>query len=158
MVSASATFTSALRCIQLRKALPSLLIIHTARNATTSAAATSVHAMKSWQNGLPRFLPAQYCARKETHSQSLESCAISLPRSTVGPARPASLANFSQNFGGAGDLAHAAALVVAHRLDELLLGVHHERAVARDRLANRNAREKQQPAPGRGAPKAHRIA
>ncbi len=46
--------------------------------------ATSAHAMKSWQNGLPRFLPAQYCARKENHSQSFESCAISLPRSTVG--------------------------------------------------------------------------
>src|SRR6266704_3004734 len=158
MVSASATFASILRCIQLRRALPSLPNIHRARSTTTSAAATSAHAMKSWQNGLLMFLPAQYCARKETHSQSLESCAISLPRSTVGPARPASLANFSQNFGGAGDLAHAAALVVAHRLDELLLGVHHERAVARDRLGDGNAREKQQPAPGRGAPKANSVA
>src|SRR6266545_3419914 len=151
MVSASATFASILRSIQLRKALPSLPNIHRARSATTSAAATSAHAMKSWQNGLLRFLPAQYCARKENHSQSLESCAISLPRSTVGPQR-------SQDFGGAGDLAHAAALVVAHRLDELCLSVHHERAVARDRLADRHAREKQQPAPARGAAKAHRVA
>ena len=85
MVSASATFAIALRCIQLPKALPSLLITHTARNATTSAAATSAHAMKSWQNGLLMFLLAQYCARKENHSQSFESCAISLPRSTVRP-------------------------------------------------------------------------
>src|SRR6266704_2004543 len=64
----------------------------------------------------------------------------------------------SADFGGAGDLAHAAALVVAHGLRDLLLRVHHERTVAGDRLRDRNAGEKQQPACARSAAKAHRVA
>src|SRR6266704_1114823 len=58
----------------------------------------------------------------------------------------------SPDFGGARDLAHAAALVVAHGLRDLLLRVHHERAVAGDRLSDRNTGEQQQTAPP-GAPR-----
>src|SRR3954464_13311813 len=57
---------------------------------------------------------------------------------------------------GAGDLAHAAALEVADRLDQLRLAVHHEGAVVRDPLAQRLAREQQQPRVA--APQAHRVA
>src|SRR5437660_1960238 len=50
----------------------------------------------------------------------------------------------SADLRGAGDLAHAARLVVAHGGHDLLLAVHHERTVARDRFAMRHTGEKQQ--------------
>ena len=42
-----------------------------------------------------------------------------------------------------GDGAHAAGVEVVDRLDDLLAGVHHERAVVRDRLADRKPAEQQ---------------
>src|SRR5882672_10015053 len=57
----------------------------------------------------------------------------------------ASSSTASDDFGCPRDLAHLAALVVAHGLDDLLLCVHHERAVARHRLRDRHAGEEQQP-------------
>src|SRR6266571_7956385 len=185
MVLASATLASILRCFQLSWAFAILPSIHHATMARTSAAATSAHHMKSSQMGLSMFLPAQYCVTNESHSQSLESWPMSLSKFTVrssqvehrtaigkpsaaGPNYRPPL-NFhvspfvasrraSEYFGGAGDLAHAAALIVAHGLHDLLLGVHHERAIAGDRLSDRNAGEKQQPACARHAAKAHRVA
>src|SRR6266849_7527772 len=154
MVLASATLASVLRCFQLSWAFAILPSIHHATMARTSAAATSAHHMKSSQMGLPMFLPAQYWVTNESHSQSLESWPMSLSRFTVRLSQPAP----SPDFGGAGDLAHAAALVVAHGLRDLLLGVHHEWAIAGDRFSDRDAGEQQQPACARSAAKAHSVA
>ena len=41
------------------------------------------------------------------------------------------------------DRAHAAGVEVVDRLDDLLAGVHHERSVVRDRLADREPAEQQ---------------
>src|SRR4051812_26668653 len=60
------------------------------------------------------------------------------------------------DLGGAGDLAHLAALEILDRLDELGPRVHHERTIARDGLLERNAAEEQQPALAAGEP--HRVA
>lgn len=46
-------------------------------------------------------------------------------------------------LGGAGDLAHASSLVVAHGLHELLLSVHDERPVVSDRLDDRHSGQEQ---------------
>src|SRR6267143_3759596 len=154
MVLASATLASILRCFQLSWAFAILPSIHHATTTTTSAEAPSAHHMKSSQTGLSMFLPAQYCATNESHSQSLESWPMSLSKFTARLSQP----DPSPDFGGAGDLAHAAALVVAHGLHDLLLGVHHERAIAGDRLSDRNAAEKQQPACARRAAKARSVA
>src|SRR5207247_7625746 len=110
--------------------------------------------MKSSQSGLSMFLPAQYRVTNESHSQSFESWPMNLSKFTVRLFPPAP----SANFGGARDLAHAAALVAAHGLCDLLVCVHHERTVAGDGLSDRNAREKQQPARARRAAKAHGVA
>src|SRR6266852_2665307 len=106
MVLASATLASILRCFQLSWAFAILPSIHHATTARTSAAATSAHHMKSSQMGLSMFLPAQYCVTNESHSQSFESWPMSLSKFTAfcRSQRP------SADFGGAGDLAHAAAL------------------------------------------------
>src|SRR5256885_9720559 len=109
--------------------------------------------MKSSQIGLPTFLPAQYCVTNETHSQSFESWPMSLSKFTARSSRLAPSADFRR----ARDLAHAAALVVAHGLHDLLLRVHHERAVAVDGLGDRYACEQQQPASARSTAKAHNI-
>src|SRR5882762_791370 len=154
MVLASATLASILRCFQLSCAFAILPSIHHATMARTSAAATSAHHMKSSQMGLSMFLPAQYCVTNESHPQSLESGPMSLSRFTARFSQPAP----SPDFGGAGDLAHAAALVVAHGLRDLLLRVHHERTVAGDGLGDRDAGEQEQTASGRGAAKAHSVA
>src|SRR5712691_11366999 len=154
MVLASATLASVLRCFQLSWAFAILPRLHHATMAKTSAAATSAHHMKSSQMGLPTFLPAQYWVTNESHSQSFESWPMSLSKFTMRLSPPAP----SPDFGSAGDLAHAAALVVAHGLHDLLLSVHHERAIAGDRLCDRDAGEKQQPACARRAAKAHSVA
>src|SRR2546426_27470 len=154
MVLSSATFASILRCFQLSWTFAILPNIHHATITTTSAAAASAHHMKSSQSGLSTFLPAQYRVTNESHSQSFESWPMNLSKFTVRLFPPAP----SANFGGARDLAHAAALVVAHGLCDLLLCVHHERTVAGDGLSDRNAREKQQPARARRAAKAHGLA
>src|SRR6266849_827798 len=153
MVLASATLASVLRCFQLSWAFAILPSIHHATMARTSAAATSAHHMKSSQMGLPMFLPAQYWVTNESHSQSFESWPMSLSKFTVRLSQPAP----SPDFGGAGDLAHAAALVVAHGLRALLLAVHHERTVAGDGFGDRDAGEQQQPARTRSTAKAHGI-
>src|SRR5712691_3088728 len=153
MVLASATLASILRCFQLSWAFAILPSIHHATITTTSAAAPSAHHMKSSQTGLSMFLPAQYCVTNESHSQSLESWPMSLSKFTVRFSEPT-----SPDFGGAGDLAHAAALVVAHGLRDLLLRVHDKWTIAGDRLSDRNAGEKQQPACARRAAKAHSVA
>src|SRR5439155_10028654 len=153
MVSASAIFASILRCFQPSKTFAILPRIHQATITTTSAAAASAPHMKSSQIGLPTFLPAQYCVTNETHSQSFESWPMSLSKFTARSSRLAPSADFRR----ARDLAHAAALVVAHGLHDLLLRVHHERTVAGDGLRDRDAGEKQQPARARRATKAHRV-
>ena len=55
------------------------------------------------------------------------------------------------------DLTHAAGLEVTERLNELVLGVHHERTVASDRLAMRDTGEQQDPARW-GSSKAYEVA
>src|ERR1041385_579708 len=109
--------------------------------------------MKSSQIDLPTFLPAQYCVTNETHSQSFESWPMSLSKFTARLSRPAPSADFRR----ARDLAHTAALVVAHGLRDLLLRVHHERTVAGDGLGDRYACEQQQPASTHSTAKAHGI-
>src|SRR5882672_7636481 len=153
MVLSSATFASILRCFQLSWTFAILPHIHHATITTTSAAAASAHHMKSSHSGLSMFLPAQYCVTNESHSQSFESWPMNSSKFTVRLFLPAP----SADFGGAGDLSHAAALVVAHGLRDLLLRVHHERTVAGDGLGDRDAGEQQQPAPTRSTAKAHGI-
>src|SRR5438309_4221092 len=108
MVLASATLASILRCFQPSWAFAILPSIHHATITTTSAAAPRAHHMKSSQIGLLTFLPAQYWVTNESHSQSPESWPMSLSSFTARFSQPAP----SPDFGGAGDLAHAAALVV----------------------------------------------
>src|SRR5439155_5046272 len=69
-----------------------------------------------------------------------------------------SLGRLSPDLGAAGDLAHLAALVILDRLHELRPRVHHERAVARHRLTERNATEQEKPARTAGSRKANGIA
>src|SRR5437879_929351 len=136
---------------------------------TTSAAPARAHHMKSSHSGLSMFLPAQYRVTNEAHSQSFESWPMSLSiftarpsqvehRTAIGGPPGPDLCGPLEDFRRTRDLAHAAALVVAHRLNDLLLGVHHERTVAGDGLGDRDAGEQQQPARARRAAKAHGVA
>src|SRR5258706_8460083 len=71
-------------------------------------------------------------------------------RSPPGGWEKGELKNFGCLLGQSRNPAHPAGLQVAHRLAQLLLGVHDERAVARDRLVDRLAAHDEQLRVGRG--------
>src|SRR5215470_7429802 len=91
-------------------------------------------------------------------STSSSTVSVTNAIQTWGSASSSTLGARSDDFRRPRDLAHLAALVVAHRLDDLRLRVHHERAVARDRLLDRHAREQQQPPASFRSAKADRVA
>src|SRR5215471_8671086 len=91
-------------------------------------------------------------------STSSSTVSVTNAIQACGSASSSTLRARSDDFRGPRNLAHLAALVVAHRLDDLGLRVHHERAVARHRLLDRHAGEEQQPPGPFGAAKAHRVA